>query len=349
MDPLAVSDSFLYTHTMYCFRQAASRLLIAPSRVAIRSVPRSNASSPLRLAFASRPVQSQLQSRWNSDDAQNKPVAPSTTGQSPEISNESIAEAVSQYADQKENSSEQAAAPEQAATEESFASEAPRQRFYQRDQDGNGGSGLRRYRGAINREEPQPKTTIFVGNLFYDVTSDDLRRFFTKFGDVQRVNLIHDQRGISKGFGYVDFESIESAQRAIEEMHLQIFEGRRISVMFAQNGMKKHKVSPPSKSLYIGNLPFEMTDRDLNDLFNDVVNVIDVRVAIDRRTGQPRGFAHADFVDLESACNAMEILSKKMPYGKKLRLDYSSKHKGINNPNSRRVEEEQQQQQQQQE
>ncbi|PYI18847.1 hypothetical protein BO86DRAFT_314546, partial [Aspergillus japonicus CBS 114.51] len=195
-------------------------------------------------------------------------------------------------------------------------------------------------------EEPEPKTTIFVGNLFYDVTSDDLRRFFMKFGDVQRVNLIHDQRGISKGFGYVDFESIESAQRAIEEMHLQIFEGRRISVMFAQNGMKKHKVSPPSKSLYIGNLPFEMTDRDLNDLFNDVVNVIDVRVAIDRRTGQPRGFAHADFVDLESASNAMEILSKKMPYGKKLRLDYSSKHKGINNPNSRQVEEEQPQQQQ---
>ena len=48
----------------------------------------------------------------------------------------------------------------------------------------------------------------------------------------------------------------------------------------------------------------------------------DVRVAIDRRTGQPRGFAHADFLDVESATKAKELLSKKELYGRWLRLDY---------------------------
>jgi nucleolin len=80
----------------------------------------------------------------------------------------------------------------------------------------------------------------------------------------------------------------------------------------------------PTKTLFIGNLAFEMSDADLNKLFRDIRNVIDVRVAIDRRTGQPRGFAHADFVDVESAIKGKEVLAEKEVYGRKLRIDYSA-------------------------
>lgn len=66
-----------------------------------------------------------------------------------------------------------------------------------------------------------------------------------------------------------------------------------------------------------------MSDADLNKLFRDIRNVVDVRVAIDRRTGQPRGFAHADFVDVDSAVKGMEILKGQEIYGRKLRIDYS--------------------------
>ena len=70
-------------------------------------------------------------------------------------------------------------------------------------------------------------------------------------------------------------------------------------------------------------MSFEMTDRDLNNLFRGIRNVIDVRVAIDRRTGQPRGFAHADFTDVKSAMEALKVLADKENYGRKLRVDYS--------------------------
>lgn len=82
--------------------------------------------------------------------------------------------------------------------------------------------------------------------------------------------------------------------------------------------------NPPSKTLFIGNMSFDMTDQDLNDMFRHIKNVIDVRVAIDRRTGQPRGFAHADFVDTASAEKAFEELKDKEVYGRRLRLDYSA-------------------------
>ena len=59
------------------------------------------------------------------------------------------------------------------------------------------------------------------------------------------------------------------------------------------------------------------------DLFREIRDVLDVRVAIDRRSGQPRGFAHADFVDVASAQRAKEHLEKKVVYGRQLRVDYS--------------------------
>jgi nucleolin len=69
------------------------------------------------------------------------------------------------------------------------------------------------------------------------------------------------------------------------------------------------------------------TDIHHTDLFRQIKNVLDVRVAIDRRSGQPRGFAHADFVDVESAVAAKEILEQKMVYGRQLRVDYSGQSK----------------------
>lgn len=60
------------------------------------------------------------------------------------------------------------------------------------------------------------------------------------------------------------------------------------------------------------------------DLFREIRNVLDVRVAIDRRSGQPRGFAHADFIDVPSAVKAKEHLEKKVVYGRQLRVDYSA-------------------------
>lgn len=81
--------------------------------------------------------------------------------------------------------------------------------------------------------------------------------------------------------------------------------------------------NPPSRTLFVGNIAYEITDRELNDLFADIPNVYDVRVSIDRRTGQPRGFLHAEFLDIESARIGYELLSGKSLYGRTLKLDYS--------------------------
>lgn len=112
-------------------------------------------------------------------------------------------------------------------------------------------------------------------------------------------------------------------------MNQTFYEGRRTVVQYATGSSSSNLASgkpsrPPTRTLYIGNLAFDLTDRELNDLFKSVRNVIDVRVAIDRKTGQPRGFAHADFLDVSSAQVAAEVLSNKAPHGRRLRIDYSA-------------------------
>jgi RNA recognition motif-containing protein len=66
-----------------------------------------------------------------------------------------------------------------------------------------------------------------------------------------------------------------------------------------------------------------MTDADFDRLFSDIPGCVDVRIAMDRATGQPRGFAHADFVDIDSAVQAKEKLAGVEVFGRRLRIDFS--------------------------
>lgn len=139
----------------------------------------------------------------------------------------------------------------------------------------------------------------------------------------------HAELAIKYRFGYIEFENTDDAVKALQAMNQSVFHGRRMAVQFHRkrepiNLTRPRYPAEPSKTLFIGNMSFEMSDKDLNDLFREVRNVVDVRVAIDRRTGAPRGFAHADFIDVESATKAREYLKDKEIYGRKLRVDYSS-------------------------
>lgn len=50
-------------------------------------------------------------------------------------------------------------------------------------------------RGARN----EPATVLYVGNLFFDVSEDALRKEFSRFGPIKSVRIIYDSRGLSKG------------------------------------------------------------------------------------------------------------------------------------------------------
>lgn len=72
---------------------------------------------------------------------------------------------------------------------------------------------------------------IYVGNLSYQATDDDLRDAFEKFGQVSSAQVIKDKfTGRSRGFGFVEMPSNEEGQKAIEGVNNQDVAGRPVRV-----------------------------------------------------------------------------------------------------------------------
>lgn len=72
---------------------------------------------------------------------------------------------------------------------------------------------------------------IYVGNLAYSVTEDELRQAFEQFGTVSRVNMITDKfSGQSKGFGFVEMDDNAEADAAIKGLNDTALSGRNIKV-----------------------------------------------------------------------------------------------------------------------
>src|SRR3954463_14069989 len=76
---------------------------------------------------------------------------------------------------------------------------------------------------------------IYVSNLSFNVQDEDLKEFFTEYGEVSSAKVITDKfTGKSRGFGFVEMPDEEAAQKAISELDNGIVEGRTIRVMVAK-------------------------------------------------------------------------------------------------------------------
>jgi RNA recognition motif-containing protein len=72
---------------------------------------------------------------------------------------------------------------------------------------------------------------IYVGNLVWDATADDLLALFQSFGAVARAQVITDREtGRSRGFGFVEMDNDQEAQTAIDNLNGTPFRGRPLTV-----------------------------------------------------------------------------------------------------------------------
>jgi len=85
---------------------------------------------------------------------------------------------------------------------------------------------------------------IYVGNLPYSVTDDDLRDAFAAFGNVTSAKIIMDRySGRSKGFGFVEMDNDSQAEEAIKSLDNSDMQGRNLRV----NQAKPRTDSPPRR------------------------------------------------------------------------------------------------------
>ena len=72
---------------------------------------------------------------------------------------------------------------------------------------------------------------LFVGNLSFQATEEDLRELFQQAGTVESVRIVTDQfTGRPRGFGFVEMSTKEEAERAIEQLNGRLFRDRNLVV-----------------------------------------------------------------------------------------------------------------------
>ena len=102
----------------------------------------------------------------------------------------------------------------------------------------NGSRNGEASRASSRRPESVEVTTprLYVGNLSFEATESDLFELFNGVGQVQNAEVVtykHNQR--SKGFAFVQMNTVEEAQRAVTELHDKEFMGRKLLVSGAKS------------------------------------------------------------------------------------------------------------------
>jgi RNA recognition motif-containing protein len=83
---------------------------------------------------------------------------------------------------------------------------------------------------------------MYIGNLAYDVTENDLRNAFSEFGEVSSVKIITDKfSGRPKGFGFVEMPDNSEADQAIKALNGKVLNGRSIKVNQAEARGKRSR------------------------------------------------------------------------------------------------------------
>jgi len=187
---------------------------------------------------------------------------------------------------------------------------------------------------AVPAHDPEELHSVFVGKLSWNVDSDWLKQEFSDCGEVISASVQMDRNtGRSRGFGYVHFKSADAVQKALSKSGQEI-DGRAINVDVStapnkvqarENRAKAFgdKPSPPSTTLFIGNLAFSVVEDTLWDFFSTYGDVKSIRLPHDRETGNMKGFGYVEFSDIESAKKAYDGAQGQDIEGRTIRIDFS--------------------------
>ncbi|KAK9354423.1 hypothetical protein V1523DRAFT_407964 [Lipomyces doorenjongii] len=203
------------------------------------------------------------------------------------------------------------------------------------------------------KKKQQSDYGVWIGNLSFNLNKDDLRRFFVsksissegssgaiKSEEIIRVHLPKKAGGQNKGFAYVDFDREAAMLNAIALSETP-FEGRKVLIKDARVFDGSHSPGgtvtrtksgkPPTKILFVGNLPFETKETDLQEKFAipiksrissddgeeseknfEIIKPFRVRMATFQDSGNCKGFAFIDYASSDEAERVLNILGSSI-------------------------------------
>ncbi|KAK8608412.1 hypothetical protein V6N13_023836 [Hibiscus sabdariffa] len=170
--------------------------------------------------------------------------------------------------------------------------------------------------------EEEKFTNLYVKNLLDDITEDRLKEMFSGYGKICSVVIMKDDKGVSRGFGFVNFQSPDDAKKALEAMNGVQFGSKNLFVGRAQKKAErtkllKHKYKDvfdcrfekfKASNLYVKNLNISIDDKRLQELFGHFGQITSARV-MRLENGTSKGFGFVCFSSPEEAMAALHGLN----------------------------------------
>lgn len=183
----------------------------------------------------------------------------------------------------------------------------------------------RRERQAKIDEIRSKFTNLYVKNVPLEVTQDEFKELFAKYGNVTSAVITVDSEGKSKGFGFVNYEKHDEAAQALAELHEKDFKGQQLYVTRAQRKgereeelkrsyeQKKYETTLKYQgvNLYVKNLDDDMTEEKLQAEFEPFGQITSCKIMVDDK-GVSKGFGFVCFSAPDEATKAVTELNGKM-------------------------------------
>nr|CDI56454.1 probable RNA-binding protein [Melanopsichium pennsylvanicum 4] len=181
--------------------------------------------------------------------------------------------------------------------------------------------------------------TLYVKNLSFSTTDQRLATAFHGLSDYAfaRIQTKPDSRRVggaggarlSMGYGFVGFKSVEGAKTAQKVMDGKVLDGHTLVVSFARRNAETSTTTTSSSpngdgttKILIKNLPFEVTKKDIRDLFGSQGQLKSVRLP-KKFDNSTRGFGFVEYTTVREAQTAFEALRHTHLLGRHLILQWS--------------------------
>lgn len=150
-------------------------------------------------------------------------------------------------------------------------------------------------------------TSLYVGDLDFNVTDSQLYDLFNQFGQVMSVRVCRDlSTRRSLGYGYVNYSNPQDAARAIDVLNFTPLNGKPIRIMYSHRDPSIRKSG--TANIFIKNLDKAIDHKALHDTFSTFGHILSCKIATDP-SGQSKGYGFVQFDNEESAQNAIDKLN----------------------------------------
>ncbi|KAJ7013487.1 polyadenylate-binding protein 8-like [Populus alba x Populus x berolinensis] len=153
---------------------------------------------------------------------------------------------------------------------------------------------------------------IFIKNLDKAIDHKALHDTFSAFGNILSCKVATDSSGQSKGYGFVQFDSEEAAQKAIEKLNGMLLNDKQVYVGPFLRKQERDTATDKMRfnNVFVKNLSETTTEEDLNKTFGEFGTITSIVVMRDG-DGKSKCFGFVNFENAEDAAKAVEALNGK--------------------------------------